>query len=204
MSRGETAELLLTQAVYARAFASSTDTMVVADVQGRIVQANPAWLKLYGYALDEVVGQKMSLIKGSASSAEMYRYMFRQNAQGEGVFNAPDLAASLALSLDQCPQGKMVLQARVTNLGSLGVGAGVAVDFYQGTPEDSVLLGTVSTPQALLPGASVVLSFEVPALHVPTDFYVVVDPQGSGVLAVPECDESNNEASLIAVMCYIT
>ncbi len=129
---------------------------------------------------------------------------FRQNAQGEGVFNAPDLAASLALSLDQCPQGKMVLQARVTNLGSLGVGAGVAVDFYQGTPEDSVLLGTVSTPQALLPGASVVLSFEVPALHVPTDFYVVVDPQGSGVLAVPECDESNNEASLIAVMCYIT
>ena len=78
MSRGETAELLLTQAVYARAFASSTDTMVVADVQGRIVQANPAWLKLYGYALDEVVGQKMSLIKGSASSAEMYRYMWAQ------------------------------------------------------------------------------------------------------------------------------
>ncbi|MBC7978459.1 MAG: VCBS repeat-containing protein, partial [Myxococcales bacterium] len=39
---------------------------------------------------------------------------YRKNAQGEGVFNAPNLAIELAVGLEKCDQNKLVLDARVT------------------------------------------------------------------------------------------
>jgi hypothetical protein len=126
----------------------------------------------------------------------------RQNVQGEGVFNAPDLAVDLAVTLDGCPADKIGLRARVTNLGALGVPAGVPVVFYQGADASGVLLDTVPTPTSLLPGQSLSVEIIVVAPVVPTDYYVIVDPT-SGVAPVAECDDANNDDLVTAAACPI-
>ena len=56
---------------------------------------------------------------------------YRQNVQGEGVFNAPDLSvAGLSVNTSSCPSA-ITIQAQIANTGSLGV-ARVPVGFYQG------------------------------------------------------------------------
>ena len=130
---------------------------------------------------------------------------FRQNVQGEGVFNAPDLTAvGLSASTTNCPQS-LSLQARVANMGSLGVAMGIKVSIYQGTSgASSLLIKTVTTTKALLPGESELLkaAFAVPAGKTgPFDFWVRVDDDGNGASAVTECREDNNQASITDVKC---
>jgi hypothetical protein len=83
---------------------------------------------------------------------------YRQNVQGDGVFNAPDLAVELSIGLDTCENNQLVLRARVTNLGALGVRPGVAVTFHRGTSAAGPVLGTAMTTVPLLPGQSTILS----------------------------------------------
>jgi PAS domain S-box-containing protein len=64
--------------IYRQSFRDSTDAIVITDGNGRIAVANQAWLDLYGYALDEVVGKTTSLIKSDHATSEMYRYMWSQ------------------------------------------------------------------------------------------------------------------------------
>lgn len=66
--------------VYRQSFRDSTDAMVITDREGRIVTVNRAWLDLYGYALEEVVGQTTRLIKSPHTTPEMYRHMWSQIA----------------------------------------------------------------------------------------------------------------------------
>ncbi len=128
---------------------------------------------------------------------------YRQNVQGDGVFNAPDLAITLAAGLDACASGQLQLRARVTNLGALGVPMGVEVSFYQGTDATGTLLGTAATTAPLLPGQSAVVSIAVPAPEDDTDYYAVVDTGGGGAGAVAECDETNNGDGLTEAGCLI-
>ncbi|MCX4239678.1 hypothetical protein [Paraliomyxa miuraensis] len=127
---------------------------------------------------------------------------YRQNVQGEGVFNAPDLTAELAVGLANCLDQELVLLATVRNVGSLGVPAGVEVTLYEGTDATGSVVGTQATPAPLLPGAQVVMQWTVPfppgteALS----YYVEVDGSG-GDGAVLECDESNNGASTVSAEC---
>src|SRR5690606_1747298 len=67
---------------------------------------------------------------------------FRQNVQGEGVFNAADLTVSLAAKLGGCANNELLLVATIYNEGALGVAAGVDVTFYEGTDDTGVKLGT--------------------------------------------------------------
>jgi hypothetical protein len=131
---------------------------------------------------------------------------FRQNVQGEGVFNAPDLVVDIEVDLSPCPTG-VVLIAVVRNMGSLGVAAGIPVSFYSGTPSSpGGLLATVHTETALLPGASERVRAEVdfPAdSSPPYDFFVVVDDPGDGGSTETECNEDNNTASITDVDCDI-
>ncbi|MEZ4401131.1 MAG: hypothetical protein R3B06_13990 [Kofleriaceae bacterium] len=123
---------------------------------------------------------------------------YRQNVQGDGVFNAPDLAVDLAVGLAQCEGGQLVLRARVTNLGALGVRPGVAVTFYRGTSAAGPVIATATTTVPLLPGQSTVLTTTVPDPASPTDFFVTVDtPPGM----VAECDETNNADGASNVAC---
>jgi hypothetical protein len=127
---------------------------------------------------------------------------YRQNVQGEGVFNAPDLQAGLEVSLAGCPE-RVTLRARVSNLGSLGVLPGVPVSFYDGAPgTGGALLGTASTTVPLLPGASSIVELPVSLSgEAPFSFHAIVDRDGSTDGDIAECNEDNNTGFLSDVDC---
>ncbi len=128
---------------------------------------------------------------------------YRQNVQGEGVFNAPDLKIlALEVRLDGCPTSA-TLRARVTNEGNLGVEAGVLVAFYPGTPgAPGELLGTAMTTSPLLPGGTTVVELNVPLTGpAPYAFVAVVDDDGTGAGTVAECDEDDNAAAIGELDC---
>ena len=131
---------------------------------------------------------------------------YRQNVQGEGVFNAPDLSvAGLSVNTRSCPSS-IGIQAQIANTGSLGVDAGVPVGFYSGTPPDGALLGFSETSVALLPGESetLVQGFTPdPGDLGPWDFYVLVDDEAAGLSLTLECGEDNNEGSVGAAACLV-
>ena len=129
---------------------------------------------------------------------------FRQNVQGEGVFNAPDLyVAGLSVSLRGCPQ--LVLSARIGNEGNLGVPAGVPVTFREGTlAAPGVVLGVGLTTEPLLPGATTLVELTVtPTGDPPYAFTVEVDEDASGASTVLECDEGDNDAAIADLDCDI-
>ena len=64
--------------IYRRSFTDSTDAIVITDVRGRIVTANPAWLELFGYTLDEVRGKTTKLIQSEHTTPDVYRHMWSQ------------------------------------------------------------------------------------------------------------------------------
>ena len=129
---------------------------------------------------------------------------YRQNVQGEGVFNAPDLVLlGLSVELEGCPE-RLRLVARVANEGALGVPAGVAVAFYEGSEAmPGALLGVQRTSGPLLPGESETVSLEVdvPAGEPPYGFFARVDDDGTGMGGVAECDEDDGAASIASVQC---
>lgn len=131
---------------------------------------------------------------------------YRQNVQGEGVFNAPDLSvAGLSVNTRSCPSA-IDIQAQIANTGSLGVSAGVPVGFYQGTPPDGDILGFRQTSVALLPGQSETLVLEFtpdPGDVGPWDFYVTVDDEAAGLSLALECGEDNNQDTVGAAQCVV-
>lgn len=124
---------------------------------------------------------------------------YRKNAQGEGVFNAPDLAVELSVRLDQCTESRLVLDARVTNVGTLGVVPGIQVKFYQGRSTSSPVLGTATTTQPVLPGGSTHVRLVVPVPLAATDYFAVVDSANQ----IAECDEVNNQDEVEGATCII-
>jgi hypothetical protein len=123
---------------------------------------------------------------------------YRQNAQDDALY-APDLVVSdVQTELRACP-GMLVIRARITNAGSAGVAAGVSVAFYRG----ATLLGTATTTEPLLPGASTSVELTIP-LAAPDeriDIRVVADDDGTGGGAINECHEDNNTRTRLAATC---
>jgi hypothetical protein len=128
---------------------------------------------------------------------------YRQNVQGDGIFNAPDLAITLSAGLDACAENQLDLRARVTNLGALGVPMGIEISFYQGVAATGTLLGTAVTTAPLLPGQSTVLHLAIPAPTADTDYFAAADTGASGAGVVAECDETNNGDGLTEAGCLI-
>lgn len=129
---------------------------------------------------------------------------FRQNVQGEGVFNAPDLTVSLSVALDACWSGEHRLIARVTNLGSLGVHMGVPVLFERLLEDGSAeVLGTAFTTGPLLPGQSENVILDAPGLEGMQDYRVTVDLGSTSAEEVAECDEDNNTDEITEVSCFV-
>ncbi len=126
---------------------------------------------------------------------------YRQNVQGDGVFNAPDLTLSISVGINLCNNGQYELQARVTNIGALGVPPGAIVTFYEGTSPAGTNLGTAATTQALLPGGSTLVTLVVTAPPNDTDYFAEVD--GTAVVTVAECDTGNNGAQVTQVGCIV-
>lgn len=128
---------------------------------------------------------------------------YRQNVQGEGLFNAPDLMLKdLRVDDTGCPTS-LLMQVRVFNNGALGVLSGIPVSFYaEGSPR--TLLGTARTQGKLLPGQSEIVSFTyaIPAQQTwPIKLVVVADDDGTGHSGVSECREDNNKAGPLTLVC---
>jgi PAS domain S-box-containing protein len=71
---------------YRQFFLASNDAIVLTDARGCIVSANPAWLELYGYTLDEVVGKTTRIIRSPHSDDAMFAQMWKQIGDPEVGF----------------------------------------------------------------------------------------------------------------------
>ncbi len=47
-------------ALFKRVFDHSSEAVVILDMDSKIIRANPAFMRLYGYARDEIIGQKLA------------------------------------------------------------------------------------------------------------------------------------------------
>ena len=129
---------------------------------------------------------------------------FRQNVQGEGIFNAPDLSVEIAVGLATCLDEVFEIYVTVRNSGSIGIPAGVPVSLYEGTDANGELVGTQMTMQPLLPGAFQQFVWNVPApAQEPKNYYAAVDGADTDTSAILECNEDNNEGSTETVACPI-
>lgn len=125
---------------------------------------------------------------------------YRQNFQGSGTFNAPDLEVNLSVGLANCLQEQFEVIATIRNTGSIGVPAGIDVSLYRGTDATGMLVSTQPTVVALLPGAQTDISWLEPNPGaMGQDYFVVVD--ADDVEAQTECVEDNNTASASSVAC---
>ncbi len=175
---------------------------------------------VYGDAFDQWVGTRRvwtshayhvtnTTSAGNAPVAEADNWTqpglnnYRQNVQGAGVFNAPDLSVDLVATLGQCNDGTLQAVATVRNIGALGVPAGIEVSLYEGIDATGVLVGTVATPDPLLPGQQTQVSWAVPFTQgdPAMDFFVTVD--GADVVSgsIDECVETNNGAVTLGAEC---
>lgn len=124
---------------------------------------------------------------------------FRQNVQGEGVFNAPDLQVDFVRLGDATCSGTLEanVSVRISNQGALGVGAGVTVRVYAVKNGETmpVEIGVIQTTKILLPGAfeDLLAQWTIPQDFVDAGFeiFAEIDPDNS----VGECIEDNNDLS---------
>jgi hypothetical protein len=119
---------------------------------------------------------------------------YRQNVQGRGIWNAPNLSVTLEAT-ESCYEAAVRLSAVIVNEGSRGVPAGIPIEFRRLTPEPAEVVATSATTTALLPGASERITITV--TEFPNDethtFEAVIDPAPDDELgAVEECDEDDN------------
>jgi len=203
----------------------NSEILVVANDSGNDCSGVPGYTErrgvfVYGDAFDQWVGTRgvwtshayhvtNSTSAGNAPALEDDNWTqpnlnnYRQNVQGSGVFNAPDLSVDLVAELDMCNDGFLEVVATVRNLGALGVPSGVEVSLYEGVDAMGALVGTELTAIALLPGQQTQVSWAVPfAQGDPAmDFFVNVD--GADVVAgvVDECVEDNNDAQTLSAEC---
>jgi hypothetical protein len=119
---------------------------------------------------------------------------FRQNVQGAGVFNAPNLAVELEV-IAACARNEVRLSAIVRNIGSRGVAAGVPVEFVQTAPAPGSVIATVMTTRPLLPGGSERITVVAAGQPVDQDLVFAVRVDGdTATSTILECNEDDNDA----------
>lgn len=175
---------------------------VYGDVNDEWVPTRRVWTQhTYHVTNATSAGNVPSLESDNWTMAGLNNY--RQNVQGDGVFNAPDLTVDLSVALDGCPEGKVELLARVSNVGALGVSKGVIIDFYEGdNPTTGTHLGTETTTESLLPGASTVLRLTIDKPPLPTNYLAIVSGKDAQDAFI-ECDEENNSDRTTGAYCGV-
>ncbi len=182
---------------------------VYGDPNDKWVRTRKIWNE-HAYHITNINGDGTLPVQEERSWGPNGLNNYRVSSQGKGVFNAPDLKVSLEVSTKPCPTG-IELRARVENDGSLGVPAGVKVDFYLGASAAGTLLAEKATTGSLLPGASEIVSYTfVPGSKSgPFQFFVTVDGNasassvdaGTGGTTVAECNEDNNSGGAGGIVC---
>lgn len=62
---------------FQQAAEASTDSILIADANSVILYANPAWLKLNGYALEEVLGKNPRILQSGKTPPRVYENMWK-------------------------------------------------------------------------------------------------------------------------------
>ncbi len=122
---------------------------------------------------------------------------YRQTAQGNvGAEALPDVTSELfdpgACSFDG---QQTTLTAEICNRGAKTVGAGLPVTFYEGDPNNGIVLCTAYTGDVLPPSECADVSCQV-AGEVTGDISVVGNDDGQGGKTTLECVDSNNGDSI--------
>ncbi len=134
---------------------------------------------------------------------------FRQNVQGEGLFNAPNLVPEIGpITADNCLNTPIVIRFTLRNLGALGVRAGTVTSavFVSRNGVDT-LVTTVTNTVNLAPGGAE--TFEVSWTPPQSwagqrfDVKVISDDDGTGMQRHNECREDDNEAFELQVLCKV-
>ena len=166
---------------------------VLGDPGDRWVRTRPVWNQ-YAYSVTHV--DDLGGIPATPPDNWTVEGLnnFRQNVQGEGVFNAPNLTVDLEV-VAACGSREVRLSAVVRNAGSRGVPAGVPVEIVQTAPAPGGVVATLMTTRPLLPGGTERLT--AVASDQPTDvelrFEVRVDGD-TATSTVVECNEEDNAA----------
>jgi len=169
---------------------------VYGDARDRWVPTRPIWNQ-YSYHVSNVTSS------GDIPPTEIDNWTtpglnnYRQNVQGTGIFNAPNLTATLDAA-GMCSAGSILLSAVVRNEGTRGVAAGITVEFWRTDVMPAELVGSANTLTPLLPGGSeriTVTVSDVP-VDVDLDYEVRIDPAmppepGDAI----ECIEDDNVAT---------
>lgn len=125
---------------------------------------------------------------------------FRQNVQGDGLFNAPNFEIEISeVVASTCVQTGVVIRFQLKNTGSIGVRAGtVPVSVYITLNGQETLIETVTNTQNLGPGAEenfeIVWAAPSSAANKNFDVRVVADDDGAGGQSHNECHEDDNTA----------
>ncbi len=177
----------------------TTGIYVFGDPRDRWVRTRPVWNQ-YEYHVTNVDD------RGSIPATELDNWSvpglnnYRQNVQGAGAFNAPNLTVELE-SVAACTMGAVRLSAVIRNAGSRGVPAGVPVSFVQLEPMPETPIAMTMTTAALLPGATervtVTATGVVP--DVTLRYEVRVDGATPEESTVIECIEDDNAAQATEV-----
>ncbi len=167
---------------------------VYGDSNDKWVRTRRVWNQ-HAYHITNVAADGTIPVIESRSWLENNNY--RVSSQGKGAYNAPDLRVDLEISTASCPAG-LEVRARVKNVGSAGVPAGVDVKIYAGADANAPLAYETTTSKSLLPGETEVVSFVSKVAS--ATYYAVVDGATTGTI-INECLEDNNSAKASGVTC---
>ncbi|MCB9594449.1 MAG: hypothetical protein H6719_17080 [Sandaracinaceae bacterium] len=125
---------------------------------------------------------------------------FRQNIQGEGIFDAPDATVTLEVICTSPAR----LRASVRNLGAAVLTAGVEVGFYVDEAGAERELGRATTTSALFPGQVEVVEITAPADVMASGntfrARILVDPS---MPTFQECRDDNNASDDVTPRCLM-
>lgn len=62
--------------LFYNAFQNSTDGIIITDVHGRIIEVNRAFIQIFGYSYEEVIGQTTALLRSGSTTNEFYAGMW--------------------------------------------------------------------------------------------------------------------------------
>jgi hypothetical protein len=123
---------------------------------------------------------------------------FRQNIQGEGIFDAPDATVTLSVVCEM----PLRLDAAVRNLGAAVLPEGVEVGFFVSTGGMEVEIGRGTTTTPLFPGQTAVVSQPATGYDETDTFKarILIDP---AMPTFQECDDTNNESAEVMARCLM-
>jgi hypothetical protein len=127
---------------------------------------------------------------------------YRQTVQGDVDAEAlPDVTAEF-LETGSCVVNgdQTTLSAEACNRGNKTVGAGLPVVFYEGAPEDEVVLCVAYTVDVLPPTKCEIVSCDYEGV-VMGDVSVNGNDDGMGGKTTLECIETNNGDSATPIVC---